>query len=88
MLRVRADTRPDYRQFKMFFTPIKMAIAPVVLTIAVFDAVSFGFFVAMNALTPVWLQLPKKAGGVWGFSITDNAACRCLPGIGFLGRGL
>jgi hypothetical protein len=47
----------------------------VILLVAGFDAISFGFYVALNALTPVWLQKPVKAGG-YGFSITDNATCK------------
>lgn len=58
-------------------TPFKIALAPVVLMIAGFDAISFGFYVALNALTPVWLQLPVKAGGIYGWDVTQNAACEC-----------
>lgn len=53
--------------------PVKLAASPVLLLVAGFDAISFGFWVALNALTPVWLQKPVKAGG-YGFSILDNAA--------------
>jgi hypothetical protein len=63
------------KQFKVFFRPFKFYIAPVLLIIAGFDTISFGFFVALNALTPVWLQLPKKHGGIYGFSVEANAAC-------------
>jgi hypothetical protein len=62
-------------QAKIAVTPFKIAIAPVLLIIAGFDSISFGFYVALNALTPVWLQLPIKAGGLYGFSVTDNANC-------------
>lgn len=48
---------------------------PILLLVAGFDAISFGFWVALNALMPVWLQKPVKAGG-FGFSILDNAACK------------
>jgi len=47
--------------------------------IAGFDSISFGFYVALNALTPVWLQTPKKAGGLYGFTISENAACKLFP---------
>lgn len=47
----------------------------MLLIIAGFDSISFGFYVALNALTPVWLQLPVKAGGIYGFTVTQNAAC-------------
>ncbi|KAK7733034.1 hypothetical protein SLS53_008363 [Cytospora paraplurivora] len=53
--------------------PMKLAINPILLLVAGFDAISFGFWVALNALTPVWLQKPVKAGG-YGFSVLDNAA--------------
>ncbi|KUI64804.1 hypothetical protein VM1G_01242 [Cytospora mali] len=53
--------------------PIKLAVNPILLLVAGFDAISFGFWVALNSLTPVWLQKPVKAGG-YGFSVLDNAA--------------
>jgi MFS family permease len=59
-----------------FITPFKIAISPVLLLCAGFDAITFGFWVGLNALTPVWLQTPVKAGG-YGFSVLDNAACKC-----------
>jgi hypothetical protein len=54
--------------------PLKIAISPVILLIAGFDMISFGFYVGLNALTPVWLQNPTTEGG-YGFSVTQNAAC-------------
>lgn len=45
--------------------------------IAGFDTISFGFYVALNAMTPVWLQLDKEKGGLFGFSVQENAACEC-----------
>jgi hypothetical protein len=54
--------------------PFKIAIAPVILMIAGFDMISFAFYVALNALTPVWLQKPIKAGG-YGFTVYQNSAC-------------
>ena len=44
------------------------------LIMSVFTLISFGFYIAMNALTPVFLQKPVKIGG-YGFSTTDNANC-------------
>jgi hypothetical protein len=55
--------------------PFKIALAPVVLMVAGFDMISFAFYVALNALTPVWLQKPVKVGG-YGFTVYDNAACK------------
>lgn len=51
----------------------------MLLIIAGFDTISFGFYVALNALTPVWLQLPVKADGIYGFDVTQNAACKSYP---------
>lgn len=58
--------------------PAKLATNPVLLLVAGFDAISFGFWVALNALMPVWLQKPVKAGG-YGVSVLDNAACKHYP---------
>lgn len=58
--------------------PFKIACSPVVLLVAGFDAISFGFYVALNALTPVWLQKPVEVGG-YGFTITENATCKASP---------
>jgi hypothetical protein len=55
--------------------PFKIAVSPVILIVAGFDMISFGFYVALNALTPVWLQKPRRAGG-YGFTITQNASCK------------
>jgi len=62
-------------QAKVAILPFKIALSPVLLTVAGFDTISFGFYVALNALTPVWLQKPKKHGG-YGFTITENACCK------------
>lgn len=72
---VKPPTRRD--MIHAFVTPFKIAISPVLLLCAGFDAISFGFWVALNALTPIWLQLPVKAGG-YGFSVLDNAACKYI----------
>ncbi|KAK5653687.1 hypothetical protein OQA88_8717 [Cercophora sp. LCS_1] len=69
---------------KIAITPFKIAIAPVLLIIAGFDAISFGFYVALNALTPVWLQRPLAAGGIYGWNVTQNAAFTFIHWIGFL----
>lgn len=63
--------------------PFKIALAPVILLIAGFDAISFGFYVALNALTPVWLQKPLKFGG-YGFTVTENAAFTFVHWIGVI----
>ncbi|RFU34879.1 hypothetical protein B7463_g1455, partial [Scytalidium lignicola] len=53
-------------------TPFQVAVSPVILIMSVFTLVSFGFYIAMNALTPVWLQKPTKVGG-YGFTAQQNA---------------
>lgn len=57
--------------------PFKIALAPVILMVAGFDMISFAFYVALNALTPIWLQKPVKVGG-YGFTVYDNAACKYI----------
>lgn len=42
---------------------------------SVFTLISFGFYIAMNALTPVFLQKPVKIGG-YGFDTYQNALCK------------
>lgn len=64
-------------QIDSVIIPLKLAVNPVLLLVAGFDAISFGFWVALNALTPVWLQKPVKLGG-YGFSVLDNAACKSI----------
>ncbi|RDL40144.1 Uncharacterized protein BP5553_00123 [Venustampulla echinocandica] len=78
---VKATTLKE--TIRVAILPFKIAISPVVLLIAGFDAISFGFYVALNALTPVWLQKPKIAGG-YGFDVTDNAAFTFVHWFGFL----
>lgn len=45
---------------------------------SVFTLISFGFYIAMNALTPVFLQKPVKIGG-YGFDTFQNACCMAQP---------
>ena len=42
--------------------PFLIAVSPVTLIMSVFTLISFGFYIAMNALTPVFLQKPVKGG--------------------------
>lgn len=57
---------------KIAITPFQVAVSPVILIMSVFTLVNFGFYIAMNALTPVWLQKPAKVGG-YGFTSQQNA---------------
>ena len=52
--------------------PFIVAVTPVTIFLSMFTLVSFGFYVAMNAITPVWLQKPVKTGG-YGFTSMQNA---------------
>ncbi|KAH8201056.1 hypothetical protein TruAng_004752 [Truncatella angustata] len=70
----RVVKRPSGKELvTAFVVPFKHAISPVLLLCAGFDAITFGFWVALNALTPVWLQQPAKIGG-YGFTVLENAA--------------
>ena len=62
-------------QFKIALRPLIILITPVMLCLGFFTLVSFGFYVAMNAITPVWLQKPVKLGG-YGFTARQNALCK------------
>lgn len=66
-----SQTRP---KIDSIVVPLKLAVTPVLLIVAVFDAITFGFVAAYNALMPVWLQRRVEAGG-YGFSVLDNAGC-------------
>lgn len=55
--------------------PFIVALTPVTIILGTFTLISFGFFVAMNAITPVWLQKPVKEGG-YGFTSRQNALCK------------
>jgi hypothetical protein len=77
---VRPATRKEI--VDAFVMPLKIAISPVLLLCSGFDAITFGFWVALNALTPVWLQRPVNAGG-YGFTVLENAACKCFTCLNF-----
>jgi len=63
--------------------PFKICLAPVTLLIAGFDTISFGFYIALNALTPIWLQRPVSAGG-YGFTVSENASFTFVHWIGVI----
>ncbi|KUJ24281.1 MFS multidrug transporter-like protein [Mollisia scopiformis] len=52
--------------------PFIVAFTPVTIILGCFTLVSFGMYVAMNSITPVWLQKPEKVGG-YGFTSHQNA---------------
>ena len=45
------------------------------LVLSVYTLVNFGFYVAMNSISPVFLQKPVIAGG-YGFNTMQNAECK------------
>lgn len=57
--------------------PFKIALTPVTIFLSIFTLFNFGFFVAMNAITPAWLQRPEKVGG-YGFTPFQNALCKSI----------
>jgi len=74
---------PDM-QGRIAAIPFLVAASPVTLILSVFTLISFGFYIAMNALTPVYLQKPVKVGG-YGFTVLENAYFSFVHwiGIGF-----
>lgn len=62
-------------QLSQAVVPFKIAVTPVSLLLNVFTLLNFGFYVAMNSVTPVWLQKPLAAGG-YGFTPFQNALCK------------
>jgi hypothetical protein len=62
-----------YQQAEIAITPFQIGLCPATLIMGLFTLISFGFYVGVNALTPVWLQKPVTAGG-YGFTLEQNAA--------------
>ncbi|KAH8880904.1 MFS general substrate transporter [Thozetella sp. PMI_491] len=63
--------------------PFKIALTPVAIVLGVFTLLNFGFFIAMNSVTPAWLQKPIKAGG-YGFTPFQNALFQIFHWVGIL----
>lgn len=75
----RLASRPSAIQLaRIALVPFKITATPVGLLLSIFTLFSFGFSVAMNSLTPVWLQKPVAEGG-YGFTTIQNALCKCTP---------
>ncbi|KAJ6029274.1 Major facilitator superfamily domain general substrate transporter [Penicillium canescens] len=68
---------------KIGITPILIGLCPATIIMGVFTLISFGFYVGVNALTPVWLQKPVSAGG-YGFTLEQNAAFTFSHWLGIL----
>ncbi|KAJ5195297.1 Major facilitator superfamily domain general substrate transporter [Penicillium cinerascens] len=68
---------------KIGVTPFLIGICPVTLIMGIFTLISFGFYVGVNALTPVWLQKPVAKGG-YGFTLKQNAAFTFSHWIGII----
>jgi len=54
--------------------PFLIMANPSMILLAMFTLISFGFYVAMNAITPGWLQKAVEEGG-YGFTSKENALC-------------
>lgn len=65
---------------RIALVPFKIIATPVGFLLGIFTLFSFGFSVAMNSLTPVWLQKPLTAGG-YGFTTIQNALCKCASSL-------
>lgn len=73
----RVTPRTTLRQTgRIAAIPFLVGASPVTLILSVFTLITFGFYIAMNALTPVFLQKPAKVGG-YGFDTFQNACCKC-----------
>ena len=48
----------------------------------IFTLISFGFYVGINTLLPVWLQRPEVEDG-YGFTLKQSAACKYLTLLQF-----
>ncbi|OQE01193.1 hypothetical protein PENVUL_c044G03877 [Penicillium vulpinum] len=68
---------------KVGVVPFLIGMCPVTVIMGVFTLISFGFYVGVNALTPVWLQKPISEGG-YGFSLEQNAAFTFCHWIGII----
>ncbi|OJJ47980.1 hypothetical protein ASPZODRAFT_115343 [Penicilliopsis zonata CBS 506.65] len=63
--------------------PFIIGACPVTIIMGTFTLISFGFYVGMNALVPVWLQRSVAEGG-YGFSLKQNAAFTFCHWIGII----
>jgi sensor domain CHASE-containing protein len=65
-------------KMKVVGTPFIIAASPVTLVLSVYTLVNFGFYIAMNSISPVFLQKPLSSGG-YGFNAMQNAECESAP---------
>ncbi|RAL13089.1 polyamine transporter [Aspergillus homomorphus CBS 101889] len=68
---------------RIAIVPVLIGLCPVTLIMGTFTLISFGFYVGMNALVPVWLQRSPSEGG-YGFSLRQNAAFTFCHWIGLI----
>ncbi|KUI72104.1 hypothetical protein VM1G_07542 [Cytospora mali] len=74
--------RVSFREFiKQALAPFEIAMTPVSMVLSFFTLFSFGFYVAMNATTPTYLQKPIKEGG-YGFTPFENALFQFFHWVG------
>lgn len=68
---------------KIAAAPFIIGMCPVTLIMGLFTLISFGFYVGMNALVPVWLQKSTSQGG-YGFTLKQNAAFTFCHWLGLI----
>ncbi|KAI9849734.1 MAG: hypothetical protein M1838_000095 [Thelocarpon superellum] len=71
---LRQRLRPKYtaaETWRVGVTPYLVMLDPVTLFTGCFGLVTFGVYVAVNSLAPVFLQKPVHQGG-YGFSVEQN----------------
>ncbi|KAH8898683.1 MFS general substrate transporter [Thozetella sp. PMI_491] len=78
----QAVTKPTKREMiDSVLVPLKIAVSPTMLLIASYDTISFGFFIGLNSLIPLWLQNPVSKGG-YGFTVLENAGFSMIHFMG------
>ncbi|KAE9379667.1 MFS general substrate transporter [Stipitochalara longipes BDJ] len=81
---IRVTPNTTFAQtLKSATTPFIIAASPVTLVLSVYTLVNFGFYVAMNSISPVFLQKPVIVGG-YGFSTMQNAEFSFVHWIGII----
>ncbi|KAM3084098.1 hypothetical protein ACMFMG_001796 [Clarireedia jacksonii] len=79
----KSDFRTFARTLQIAKTPFLIAVTPVTLILSIFTLTNFGFYVALNSLSPTYLQKPKADGG-YGFTTMQNAEFSFTHWIGII----
>ncbi|MCJ1373889.1 hypothetical protein MMC20_005119 [Loxospora ochrophaea] len=84
VLKTRAMPRRDTSKIiKTAITPFIIGLCPVTIIMGIFTLISFGFYVGINTLLPVWLQRPEVEDG-YGFTLKQSAAFTFCHWIGII----